>query len=230
MSDGPARPVLCIVHHNRWDVSLVGEHFARRGVAVDIRQPNAGDPLPDPDEAAGAVVFGGTMSANDDHDPAIRAELRFVEAALAAGTPLFGVCLGGQMLARALGARVAPHATGLWEIGYRPVAPTAAGAAVFEGVGAFFQWHGEGFDLPAGAERLAGGDLYPEQAFRYGANAYGVQFHPEISRPHLDLWQALDMDRPGADPLDRQNADDARLRPAVEAWLGRFLDGWLTAG
>jgi GMP synthase (glutamine-hydrolysing) len=226
---GARRPVLCVVHHDPADVSLVGAHLRARGVEALVRQPNAGDPLPAPEEVAAAVVFGGAMSANDDHDPAIRAELDWVRAALGRGMGLFGICLGGQMIARALGARVAPHPTGLWELGYRPLAPTPDGAETFAAARAFYHWHGEGFTLPPGAVRLAGGALFAEQAYRWGRNVWGVQFHPEVARDRLDVWQGQDMSVPGADTASRQNRDDARLRPAAEAWLSGFLDRWLAA-
>jgi GMP synthase (glutamine-hydrolysing) len=228
-----APPILCVVHHAPCDVGLVGAHLRRRGASFRIAQPGAGDPLPDPAALAGAVVFGGAMSANDDHDPAIRAELRFVEAALAAGLPLLGVCLGAQLMARALGARVAPRPDGLWEIGYRELRPTAEGAALFGPARRFPHWRGEGFAVPAGATRLATGADFPEQAFACGPRALGVQFHPEVGRARLRRWlreHPDDLARPGADAPAHVMADDAAARAGVQTWLARALDGLFGLG
>ena len=228
-----APAILCVVHHAPCDVGLVGAPLRRRGAPVRVVQPNRGDPLPPPDRLAGAVVFGGAMSANDDHDRAIRDELRFVGTALAAGLPLLGICLGAQLMARALGGRVAPRPDGLWEIGYRTLEPTPQGAALFGAARVFPHWHGEGFSLPEGATRLASGAGFPEQAFAFGPRALAVQFHPELGRARLRRWlreHPEDLARPGADAPAQVTADDAAARPAVVAWLGRTLDGLFGLG
>ena len=127
-------------------------------------------------------------------------------------------------------ARVAPRDDGLWEIGYRRIRPTPEGATVFSESDTFFQWHGEGFDLPEGAVALAGGAVFPNQAYRYGERVVGLQFHPEVTAAQLREWHRNhpgDLAKPGGDPLPQQISDDERHRAGVERWLEGFLARWL---
>jgi GMP synthase (glutamine-hydrolysing) len=132
--------VLMVVHQRHSNPGRVGELLVGRGGTLDRRCPNLGDPLPeDLSPYAAVVVFGGPQSANDDHLPGIRAELDWLEGtALPAALPLLGICLGAQMMARVLGARVGPHPDGLVEIGWHQVHPTAAGRDYFEGPTIFY--------------------------------------------------------------------------------------------
>jgi GMP synthase (glutamine-hydrolysing) len=131
------------------------------------------------------VVMGGPQSVYEqDKFPFLRDELRLIESALEAGKPVLGVCLGSQLLAAALGARV--YAGKQKEIGWYPVALSkeAGQDALWKGAPATFMayhWHGDVFDLPAGAVSLARSELTAHQAFRYGANAYGFLFHMEVT-------------------------------------------------
>lgn len=224
----PAR-VLCVIHHEPGDLGLIPEILRARGAEVVVRQTTAGDALPAVGDVSHAVIFGGAMSANSD-DPAIAAERTWVDAALKADVPLFGICLGAQMIARGLGQPVAPRGDGVWEIGYRALRPTVDGARLFEDAPPFFQWHEEGFGLPEGAVRLASNDVFPNQAFRYGERVVGLQFHPEVGAEQLQSWHARFGDlmaRPGADSIAQQVEDDRVHRPRVEAWLSGFVADWM---
>lgn len=219
------RTLLVVLHQERSTPGRVGERLKARGFALDVRRPALGDPLPDTfAHHAGLLVFGGPMSANDDSD-FIRAETRLMERALAADLPTLGICLGAQILARALGGQVAPHAEGICEMGYYPLRATEAGAALMPWPGHVYHWHTEGFDVPAGAELLATGTVFPNQAFRAGA-AWGVQFHPEVTREMMVTWierGAHRFSRKGAQPGEAHLAGWALHDGAVVSWLDAFL-------
>jgi GMP synthase-like glutamine amidotransferase len=178
---------------------------------------DAGDELPAWREFDAIVAMGGPMSANDDADlPWLRDEKAFVAASVRAGIPFWGVCLGVQLLAASLGARV--YAGDEPEVGVLPVELTDEGkrdpvfSALPPSVPAL-QWHGDTFDLPEGAVRLAGSDAYPNQAFRY-ESAYGVQFHLEVSRAMAREW----MDVPEyASALERTIGGETMLREVDES-------------
>jgi GMP synthase (glutamine-hydrolysing) len=229
-----AAKILLIVQREASDPGRVGEALAALGYELDVRRPALGDPLPADGAAhAGAVVFGGPMSANDDHLPFIRAELDWIPRWLDSGKPYLGICLGAQLLARTLGARVSPHPEGWHEIGFYPVRPTAEGQDLFAPPFHAYQWHGEGFELPRGAALLAEGDKFTNQAFRVGRQAYGLQFHPEVRRATIEKWMRVAGHRlvlPGAYPRERQRLDWESFAGPVGAWLGRFLPRWLNGG
>jgi GMP synthase (glutamine-hydrolysing) len=203
-----------------------------KGCAIEWCCPALGDRLPAGHSAyAGAVVFGGAQSANDGAVARyIQDEIEWIADYVSAGGRYLGICLGGQLLARAFGARVAPHAEGLTEIGYFPLRPTSAGHALFPDSLHVYHWHKEGFELPEGAELLAVGDAFPNQAFRLGDAAYGLQFHPEVRPADARAWMDSVPDfvnRPGAQSREQQEAGFARHDPALESWLDAFLDHWL---
>jgi GMP synthase (glutamine-hydrolysing) len=172
------------------------------------------------------VVMGGPMSANDPL-PALSDEMRVIEAALQRGMPVLGVCLGGQLLARVLGARVYRNPAS--EIGWAPVSLTDAGRAdpVFSGVASpttFFHWHSETFDLPTGAEWLAWSELCRHQAYRFGPNAYGLQFHPEMTPEMIADWTMQPVNCADVAALERSPDPHAHdSRPAARSILERWL-------
>ncbi len=161
-------------------------HFApiltARGIPFDYH--DLGDPLP-PGDPTALIVLGGPMSAND---ASVAPELDLIGRALQNHTPMLGICLGSQLIAKALGSKV--YRNPELEIGWYPIHFTAD--PIFAGLDSpttFFHWHGETFDLPGGAEHLAWSNRCRNQAYRYGDNVYGIQFHPEITPEMIDDWQ-----------------------------------------
>ena len=235
-STGTARlPVLLVLHQEHSSCGHVGRLLHARGHPLDVRRPRFGDPLPRTlAHHAGSIVFGGPMSANDS-DEYLRQEFDLVELALREQSPYLGICLGAQMMAMCLGARVAPHASGHVEIGYHAVTPLPAATMGGAWPTRFYQWHRDGFDMPSGARGLvsAPGPV-PNQAFSYGEAAIGLQFHPEITYAMAARWSGRNEHRfpdlTGASPREAQLADHVAHAPIVLSWLARFLDEWLTPG
>jgi GMP synthase (glutamine-hydrolysing) len=162
-----------------------------RGAALHRVELDAGEPLPDARAFDAIVAMGGPMSATDDGELHwLAEEKRLIADEVRAGVPFFGVCLGVQLLAASLGARV--YAGPEPEVGLLPVTLTPDGRSdpVFAGLPrelVTLQWHGDTFDLPESAVRLAGSPAYENQAFRY-RRAYGVQFHLEVSAEMAAEW------------------------------------------
>ncbi|HZZ61369.1 MAG TPA: glutamine amidotransferase [Roseiarcus sp.] len=234
MSSVALRPtVLIIMHQEHSTPGRVGYALRAMDVRLDIRRPSLGEPLPKSlAEHDGVVVFGGPMGANDECEW-MRREIDWLEAPLKEEKPFLGICLGAQMLARALGARVFSYEDKRSEIGYFPIKPNDAGerlcAELFPRC--VYQWHSDGFDLPEAAELLAtGGQDFPNQAYRYGAAAVGLQFHPEVTYHMMCRWTlkgAERLTRPGAQQRPGHLGGWFQHDGQVAAWLETFLPAWL---
>ena len=231
------QPVLMLTHVTARDGGEIAVIAAALGHPVEVRRLNKGEGLPENiADYAGFVSFGGPSSSNDEHIDYIRAELDWMPRVMAEGKPLLGVCLGAQLLARSLGASVAPHAEGLYEFGYYPVTPVGDdGELQMDAALQVCHRHGEGFDLPAGARLLATRDSFPNQAFRYGAANFGLQFHPEVNDAVLDAWlnrepPPEDLAHDGAQSAEEQARHHVSHQPSMHAWLRKFLTYWLAQG
>ena len=162
--------------------------FRIRYVNFD-REPDA---QPRIDGYDGLVVLGGPMSANDAHQhPHLEKEIVALREAVDREIPVLGICLGAQLIARSLGATVAPNPEK--EIGWYDVAVSEAGRADplfahFRSVEKIFQWHGDSFAIPEGAVALASASTCTNQAFRYGDRVYAFQFHMEVDESLIDRW------------------------------------------
>lgn len=176
--------------------------------------------LDHPERYDAVMVFGGAMHPDQDAEhPWLVDELAFIRETMAREVPLFGVCLGGQLIARAAGAHVGPAATA--EVGWRTVAVNEHGlrdpvlGALPERVDAF-QWHYYGFALPDGGVLLADNDA-ARQGYRLGERTWGVQFHPEVTRHMLDHWFVEG---------EAELGDPARVRQETDT----LLPGWNAHG
>ena len=227
----PSPKIAVVIHKETTSPGLVGEKLRAMGFSLDIRAPVLGDPLPnDLENYAGVVVFGGHMSVNDD-EPYLKKEMAWVQRVLDANLPYLGVCLGAQMLAKVLGAQVDTHPTELEEIGYYWVSATQDGSALFPSELCVYQWHSQGFEVPKDAVLMVEGKDFPNQAFRWGDRAYGLQFHPEMTQPMIELWTDLGADLlggPNTQSREQQLKNHHQYRHRVDAWLETFLNNWLT--
>lgn len=191
------------------------------------------DPLEDvdPDAPELLVVLGGPIGVNDEKDyPFLRAELALVEARLAGDGPVLGICLGAQLIARALGARVRSGPSK--EIGWGPVTLTDAGrASCLEPLGGgqpVLHWHGDGFDLPEGATLLASTPAFPNQAFSR-RNALALQFHVEAVPQEIERWLIGHAAEIAATPgisVKAIRADTARHGAGLEAAAAEIFRAW----
>jgi GMP synthase (glutamine-hydrolysing) len=206
-------PVLCVRNDRDDTLGIAAPALADAGVPVVRLDAFEAEPRwPALDEIGGLVVFGGEMNADEtERYPYLLMQRQLMRQAVDAGMPVLGICLGAQMLARALDARV--YRAPVRELGFKPVRITEAGQAdpllgAFHSGDRVFQWHEDTFDLPDGAELLAAGDDVQVQAFRIGRNAWGVQFHFEVDAAGVDAW--LRVAEPSLERVWKRSADDVR--------------------
>jgi GMP synthase (glutamine-hydrolysing) len=196
------------------------------------------DAQPSVDRYNGLIVLGGPMNVEDQHrHPHLKTELLAIEAALRQGKPVLGICLGAQLLAHVLGAPVRRHSQ--LEIGWYDLETTAQGRedpvlGVLGERAPVFQWHGCTYDLPSGAVQLARTQSCEQQAFRFGTNAYGFQFHLEVDAAMIERWLELPAYRDELAAADIDQSDGsiraatpsaiATIQPLAEITFNRFLD------
>ena len=204
--------------------------LAARGISIDyadLYRPAA--PLPSLDRYAGMIFMGGPMSANDPLDY-LAWESRAIAQALERNLAILGVCLGAQLIAKTLGARVYPN--GRKEIGWFDIhfTPAAARDPLFHGLSGpetVFHWHGETFDLPEAAVSLAWSEACRQQAFRYGSRAWGLQFHLEVTPAMVADWCRQDAncgDLRELDVLPPPSAHAERLKALSDLVFGRWCE------
>jgi GMP synthase (glutamine-hydrolysing) len=179
------------------------------------------------------IILGGPISVNDvDAYPFLRTELELISERLSADEPTLGICLGAQLIAKALGAAVYPGP--VKEIGWSPIQLTDAGSrsALRHLVGedvCVLHWHGETFDVPEDAGLLASSQSYPNQAFDYG-KTLALQFHPEVTQRGLEQWyvgHTVEIHQTDGVSVPQLRADSARYADTLQARAYRFLLEWL---
>ena len=189
------KPVLLVKNDPVETLGLAPRALAAAGAEIlilDAADPEAPRPLID--DLSGVVMFGGTMNVDEvDEHPFLKENRDLTREAVARGVPYLGICLGAQMLARALDTPV--RRAPVKEVGFEPLRPTAAAASdpilsVWSDGDMVFQWHQDTMALPEDAELLAAGDRVAIQAYRVGARAWATQFHLEIDAAELEFWLA----------------------------------------
>lgn len=225
--------IVLIRHGDEPDDDRVVAYFRGRGLEPEIVKPFKGETLGEVDSSvAASVVYGGPFSVfEEEKHPFLRDENRWIEQCMKRAVPLLGICQGAQSIARVLGATVGPKVGEPHEFGYYEIAPTEAGRAFFPERLVVCQAHFHEFAIPAGAEHLAASALFPNQAFRYGPNTFGFQFHAEVTPAGFRRWQDsawAGFGKPGVQPRAEQDALMARYDQQQHAWfmgfLGRLFD------
>ena len=236
---GPVRPrahptslrVAVLRHERETGLGALAPLLGDAGVEYEIFETTGPAPLPDAIDFDAAIALGGSLGA---YDPALLETRRWIRDAVLGDLPLLGICLGGQLLASALGGEVE---SGLRpEVGVHDVFLTDAARhdPLFAGLPRrlqVFGWHEDTFSLPRRAIPLAGSMAYANQAFRWGATAYGLQFHVEVRPGDLQRWKHL----PGYARLfeaagARGDVLDAALEaatPMLDETMRTLVERWL---
>ncbi|MEO5342565.1 MAG: glutamine amidotransferase [Gammaproteobacteria bacterium SHHR-1] len=216
------------------DLGSFAAVLAERGIALRYLQAGVDDlSTLDPTAADVLLLLGGPIGACDEQDyPFLNDELRLLQGRLKAGRATLGICLGAQLMARALGARVYPGVAK--EIGWGPLQLTDAGCSsplmhLDAARTSMLHWHGDTFDLPEGASLLASTDLCRNQAFSWGDKALALQCHPEAAWAQMEPWfigHSVELAAAGLS-IPQLRADSARHGPRLEAQGRRFFAEWL---
>jgi GMP synthase (glutamine-hydrolysing) len=231
----PAKTALAIRHVPFEDLGTLGGVLTRHGYSLTYKEAGLDDlGAIDPARPDLLVILGGPIGAYEEEAyPFVLDELRLLERRLQGDLPTLGICLGAQMMARALGAKVYPgHGK---EIGWSPLRLTAAGQqSCLQFVSAektpVLHWHGDTFDLPDGATRLASTEAYENQAFAWGQRALALQFHAEVRARDLERWfigHACEIAGTAGVTVADLRRDTARWGPVLEAHGPQVFDAWL---
>lgn len=186
------KPVLIVQHARHEHPAAVRRALESQGILTQWIHPYLGEPYPELSEISGMLSLGGPMGANDEaNHPWITAEISLMRKCVEASYPIAGICLGGQMMARAMGGKVERNE--VHEVGWFPIEMTEEGRedpilGVAGSSPMVYHWHGDTFHLPPGAILLARSKACPRQAYRLGEHAYGFQFHPEADHQLVNEW------------------------------------------
>ena len=220
--------VLVFQHDPDDGPGYLGEALLRRGAQLTTVRLDHGEAVVDPAPYDMLLVMGGTMNVyQEDKYPWLAEETQAIRRAVESSKAVLGICLGGQLLAKALGSQV--HVGSSTEIGMIPITLTGSGQAdpLFEGLPPIeaVEWHDDTFDIPNGAIALACSTGCANQAFRFGERAYGLQFHPEVSPSMLAAWIKAERNPPfDRSPFRREV--EARVS-ALQAQADRLVDNFI---
>ena len=234
-SASSGRRAVVIRHVAFEDLGSFAEPLARHGFRVDTLEAGVDDlDGADVRTADLLVVLGGPIGAGDERQyPFLADELRLLETRLAADRPTLGICLGAQLMARALGEAV--YGAARKEIGWAPLSLTEAGRAsalrhLAPEKTAVLHWHGDTFDLPGGAVHLAATPVCENQAFLWGARGLALQFHPEATAAGLERWfigHTLEIETTPGVSVEELRDDTRRFGPSLLSQGPAFFREWL---
>jgi GMP synthase-like glutamine amidotransferase len=228
------RPILVLQQVAHEGPGFLSQLLEARHAPSQIVSLHRGDPIPDPKDCRALIVLGGPMNVYEEKKfPQLAAQDIAIKRAIELSIPYLGICLGGQLLAKALGAPVMPNPGK--EIGFYQIDLTPEGRKdpILQGLNAHlsvFQWHGDTFAIPDGAVQLASAHTCSNQAFRYGTSAYAIQFHLETTPQMIRQWaciyrEELMSEGIATETLTPSDLDQrcAELRQSAELTLNNFL-------
>ena len=229
------KEVLVFQHDPFEDLGFFSEVLEKQRTAYRVLRLFHGEmPAEDWERIGALIILGGPMSVNDEEQfPFLRWEKRIIRAAIDEAVPVVGICLGAQLIATTLGTMV--YHGRVKEIGWSPISITAHGQVdsllgYLPENATVFQWHGDGFELPAGAIRLASSVNYKNQAFRVGKNIYALQFHLEVTPPMIARWideRSKDLAQAPYILPDKILADTQNYAPILKYYGERFLSEFI---
>jgi len=227
--------VLVFQHDPLEDLGFFAEVLEKQGAEYRVLRLFHGEmPSEDWERVKALIVLGGPMNVDEEDDfPFLRWEKRIIRAAVDEAVPMLGICLGAQLIAATIGARVFHGA--VKEIGWSPISITPHGQVdsllgYLPESATVFQWHGDGFELPSGAIRLASSIHFKNQAFRVGKSIYGLQFHLEATPSMIERWinqRSKDLALAPYILPDKILADTQNYAPTLKYYGERFLSEFL---
>lgn len=227
--------VLVFQHDPLEDLGFFGEVLHKQRADYRVARLFHGEmPAENWEQVKALIVLGGPMHVDDEENfPFLRWEKRIIRAAIDEAVPVLGICFGAQLIAAALGAPMFHGA--VKELGWSPISITAHGQVdsllgYLPESANVFQWHSDGFELPAGAILLATSQHYPNQAFRVGKNIYGVQFHLEVTPRMIERWldeRSKDLAQAPYVLPERILAETKLYGPALKYYGERFLSEFI---
>ncbi len=234
---GVLKPLYVIEHWQLAETDAGRQHLIDRGYDVRVVEPWRGEALPSlTGDEAGVMIMGGPQmitEASDNNHPYLLKELLFIEQAIDKAVPLVGVCLGSQMIAKVLGAKVGYHPENKMAMGFYPLEATRQGRQLGLSDGMMvLDGNAQGWEVPQSATNLAtspGDNPWPNQAFSIG-KTLALQFHPEVTRKILDQWQTdftSSIGRPGTQSKQAMDNGFEAYDADLKAWYKGALDSWL---
>jgi len=225
------KEVLVFQHDPFEDLGFFSEVLEKQRTVYRVLRLFHGEmPAEDWERIGALIILGGPMSVNEEEEyPFLRWEKRIIRAAIDEAVPVVGICLGAQLIAATLGTLV--YHGRVKEIGWSPISITPHGQVdsllgYLPENATVFQWHGDGFELPAGAIRLASSVNYKNQTFRVGKNIYALQFHLEVTPPMIARWideRSKDLALAPYILPDKILADTQNYAPILKYYGERFL-------
>ena len=224
--------ILFISHHSEVELGIMEEFFINEKYSIKIAKPFDNFKLPlNFNNYSGVIILGGAMNVEDDEKyPWIKEELYWLKNLITLNIPTIGICLGAQLIAKALGGDVGYHDKNYIEVGYRNISQLKKNSVIGNFPEKVYHWHTQGIKLPNIAKHLAYNSIFNAQAFSIKDNIFGFQFHPEVNKKMILNWNLKSrhmLSKPGATAKNIQLKDHEKYSNSVKSWFENSLKNWL---